>query len=129
MELTADQQNVVKRIVKRQVVNPQDREDVLQEAYLIALRRDLVSDLRFLVFDAIRAVYGQQRGTTVWRTVDLERPEWLASTYATDAHLREREIDEESEDQAEEWLNLPAAERSQRQRQAAQFLGTSPEGS
>ena len=121
--------DAIRRIARRRVSS--DRwEDVAQTACLLALKRDSLNRLH--VLDAIRMEFGDWRRSpaeAMRHASPIEHPEWIASHYATPAELWERWQDEQSEDQAEEWQRMPAAERDKRVAESLRDLGTSEDAS
>lgn len=117
--------DAIRRLARRRVKS--DRwEDVAQTACLLALKRDSLNRLH--VIDAIRMEFGDRRRSPAEATrhaSPIEHPEWIASHYSTPDELWERWQDEQSEDQADEWQRLPAAERDQRIAESLRDLGTS----
>lgn len=103
-------------------------EDIAQTACLIALERPWRTNRRWLMHDAIRLVLGRfawSRSSRPINTTPIEHPEWIASHYASPLELWDRWQDELSEDQADEWRVLPAAERDKRVAESMRALGTS----
>lgn len=116
----------LKTVVYRKVHGETEREDVFQQAWLLAQTRTGHIDYRYLVIDAMRVVLGDPRKQHA-TTVGLENPLWLASLYPTEAQLLDRWHDEETEDQYAEWKALPAADRTKRISESMRALGSSEE--
>ena len=118
--------DAIYRVARRRVWDPVVAEDVAQQACLYAIVNRRAYPWQHVV-DAIRTVRGRAGQVRYDQPdVSLEHPEWVPSHYPTPGELRERWQDEESEDQAREWLRLPADERSRRISLADQGLGSSP---
>lgn len=112
-------------VVWRYVRGEELQRDVFQQAWVLAQTRGTEIHYKGLVMDAMRSVMDPK-----WKrlaTGRLSAPNRIASLYPTEAQLRERWEDEETEDQIEEWLSLPAAERDARRKASRKALGTSPE--
>lgn len=117
---------MLKGIVYRKVHGETEREDVFQQAWLLAQTRTGHINYGYLVIDAMRAVLGDPRKQRM-TTVGLENPLWLASLYPTEPQLVDRWLDEETEDQYAEWKALPAADRTNRINESMRALGSSRE--
>lgn len=117
----------IRRIAYRRVYWSDRWEDVAQRACLMALTRpDTVPAL--LVIDAIRSEFGRYRRSVaeaMGRMTLLERPEWIASHYFSEADLGERLFDETVEDELEAWAKMPAADRDRLVRESHRALNTS----
>lgn len=115
--------DAIYRFARRRIRDPWLAEDVAQTACLYALTHRPARPWQY-VFDALATELGLGGSRIVRGAWPIEHPEWIASHYPTDAELAERWLDEESEDQADEWRKLPAAERDSRAAEAARLVGT-----
>lgn len=115
--------DAIYRIARRKVRDRVLAEDVAQTACLYALTQREARPWQYVV-DAVRSIVGRPGELRYDRRV-VSYEDRTPRHYATDRELAERWQDEESEDQAEEWLALGAAERDRRIRSSAQALGSS----
>lgn len=119
----------IRGIARRRVADPQRWEDVAQTACLYALTHRPANSFQHVI-DAIRHELGDRRTMTEggWSIrhplgYEIDR---LASLYPTESELLERWHAEESEDQADEWRGMAAAERDARISESRRALGSSP---
>lgn len=115
--------DAIYRFARRRVWDPVLAEDVAQTACLYALTQRPARPWQY-VLDAARSILGRPGEARVERRM-VPYEDRTAHHYATSAELRERWLDEESEDQAAEWRAVGAAERARRIRSSAQALGSS----